>query len=282
MATGHSARDTYSLLLDKGVHLEPKAFAMGTRIEHPLRLINKMQYGEKYMNNPSLGAADYMFTFYDNKNSRGTFSFCMCPGGEVINASSENNMLIVNGMSYSTRSSAFSNSAVVVTVSPADFPGTDPLSGIELQRKIESAAFLAGGSDWACPAQNLYDFLGDTNSSEINKNSYKMGTVPVLLKELFPGFISKQLKKAFKEWKKRFPLFISEKAVMLGAETRTSSPVRISRDPVTLESTSVKGLYPVGEGSGYAGGIISSAIDGIKTAEKILGIKTHLPLEYEL
>ena len=272
LAPGHSARDTYTMLRDKDIALEQKAFAIGTRVEHPCSLINEMQYGKKYQDHTALGAADYMFTFNDKTSSRGTFSFCMCPGGEVINSSSEENMLLVNGMSCSARSSQFSNSALVVTVNPNDFPSRSPLAGIDLQKTIEANAYTAGGSDWGCPAQNLMDFLQEKTSSKIGANSYKMGTRSFPLKELFPAFIPDQIKRAVKDWNKRFPLFGSDKAVLMGAETRTSSPVRILRDNVSRESTSIKGLYPSGEGSGYSGGIISSAIDGIKSAEKILGI----------
>ena len=272
LTPGHSARDTYTMLKNNNIHMEQKAFAIGTRIEHPCSLINEMQYGKKYKDHTALGAADYMFTFNDNTSSRGTFSFCMCPGGEIINASSNENMLLVNGMSYSTRGSEFSNAAIVVTVTPDDFPSRDPLAGIDLQKTIESSAYKAGGNNWSCPAQNLSDFMQDKTSSKIGDNSYKMGTRSFPLKEIFPAFIPDQIRKAIKDWHTRYPLFGSNKAVLLGAETRTSSPVRILRDNISRESTSIKGLYPAGEGSGYAGGIISSAIDGIKSAEKILGI----------
>ncbi|MFH1825727.1 MAG: FAD-dependent protein [bacterium] len=259
LAIGHSARDTYQLLHEKEVSLEQKPFALGVRIEHPAELINLMQYGEKYKNHPKLGAADYFLT------ADGVFSFCMCPGGEIINASSEAGHLSLNGMSYSTRKTAYSNAAIVAQVSTENFGSDHPLAGIELQRKIEQKAFF----DWQAPAQNLTDFLKAVKSEKIGHNSYKMGTVSAELNNLLPDFAYNKLVAAFKHWQGRFPLFVSDKAVLLAPETRTSSPVRILRNP-DRQSVSHPTLYPVGEGAGYAGGITSSAVDAIKTVEQIL------------
>jgi hypothetical protein len=271
LASGHSARDTYAMLLASGIDLEQKPFAIGSRIEHPSSLINLMQYGEKYKNHPALGAADYALTYQDTSSGRGVFSFCVCPGGEVINASSGEGLAVVNGMSSSRRNSDFSNSAIVVSVGPPDYGASHPLAGLEFQKKIELLAFTAGGGSWKAPAENLMDFLKDGKSLKLNPNSFRMGTVPARLEDFLPEIITSAMRKAFGYWKTKVPLFISEKAVLIGAETRTSSPVRITRGE-NRQSTSLKGLYPAGEGSGYSGGIVSSAIDGIKAAEKVLGI----------
>lgn len=268
LAIGHSARDTYELLHSKGLALEQKPFAIGTRIEHPAELINEMQYGQKYKNFPGLGAATYALTYNNPKTKRGVFSFCMCPGGEVINAASEDKHLVVNGMSNSQRSSKFSNSAIVVTVRPEDFNSDHPLAGIEFQRKIEKKAFAAG-DNWSVPAQNLKDFLQGTKSEQLIANSCRIETIPSKLEQFLPNFIIEELTKAFTYWQQRLPIFISEQAILIGAETRTSSPVKITRQD-NGETINIKNLYPIGEGSGYAGGITSSAIDGIKVVEKIV------------
>jgi uncharacterized FAD-dependent dehydrogenase len=193
----------------------------------------------------------------------------MCPGGEVVNASSEQGMMVLNGMSYSRRSSAFSNSALVVTCHTSDYPSASPLAGMEFQREIERKVFHASGGRWEVPAQNLLDFLNKTVSKNLNKNSYSMGAVAVPLSELLPLFVSDMLATAFHSWKEEYPLFVSEEAILLGAETRTSSPVKMKRSE-NYESVSVKNLYPIGEGSGYTGGITSSAADAIKAVERAL------------
>ena len=262
LAIGHSARDTFQLLKDKGVGLEQKPFAVGVRIEHPAELINLMQYGEKYHNHPKLGPAEYALA------EGGVYSFCMCPGGEVINAASESGGLVLNGMSNSRRSGKFSNAAIVAMVSTDDFGSSDPLAGVEFQRQIEAKGYRDG---WSAPAQNLLDFLNAEKSSSIIPNSYKMGTVPADLNEILPKFVYSELMAAFKRWRERFPLFVSSQALLLALETRTSSPVRILREQ-NRRSVSYANLYPVGEGSGYAGGITSSAVDAIKTVETILGV----------
>jgi len=262
LATGHSARDTFQLLKERGVGLEQKPFAVGVRIEHPAELINLMQYGKKYQNHPKLGPAEYALA------ANGVYSFCMCPGGEVINASSESGRLVLNGMSNSKRDGQFSNAAIVAAIATADFGSSDPLAGIEFQRLMEAKFYHKG---WEAPAQNLLDFLKATKSRAVIPNSYKMGTVSADLNKVLPEFIANKLAVAFKQWGARFPLFVSEQAVLLAPETRTSSPVRILREQ-NRQSINFANLYPVGEGSGYAGGITSSAVDAIKTVESILEI----------
>ena len=266
LAVGHSARDTFEMVHKKGIEVEQKPISVGVRIEHPTELINLIRYGNKYQNFPSIGAANYSFTHTDKQIGRGVYSFCMCPGGEILNASSENGLMAVNGMSYSSRSSEFSNSAIAVTCHTSDYKSTDPLAGIQFQKDIERKAFCIGGGRWKAPAQNLMDFLSGKLSARLNKNSYKMETVPADMNEIFPKFICEALLIAFNQWKKDYPLFISEHGILLAPETRTSSPIRIKRDE-RYESVNMKNLYPIGEGSGYAGGITSSAVDAIKSVE---------------
>jgi len=195
----------------------------------------------------------------------------MCPGGEVVNASSEQGAMVLNGMSYSRRSSAFSNSALVVTCHTSDYPSASPLAGIEFQREIERKVFHASGGRWEVPAQNLPDFLNGNVSKDLNRNSYAMGAVTVSLSKLVPLFVSEMLIAAFHSWKEKYPLFVSEEAILFAAETRTSSPVKMKRSE-NYESVSIKNLYPIGEGSGYTGGITSSAADAIKAVEQILSM----------
>jgi uncharacterized protein len=272
LAVGHSARDTFEMIHNKGITLEQKPISVGLRIEHPAETINLFRYGRKYKNFPGLGAAAYSLNYTDRKIKRGVYTFCMCPGGEVVNASSEQGMMVLNGMSYSRRSSAFSNSALVVTCHTSDYPSASPLAGMEFQREIERKVFHASGGRWEVPAQNLPDFLNRTISKDLNKNSYSMGAVAVPLNELLPAFVSDMLAAAFHSWNEEYPLFVSEEAILLGAETRTSSPVKMKRSE-NYESISVKNLYPIGEGSGYTGGITSSAADAIKAVERALS--TH-------
>ncbi len=266
VALGNSARDTLEMMHRKGIALEQKPIAVGVRIEHPAEIINCMRYGNKYKDCRQLGAATYSLNYTNRKIRRGVYTFCMCPGGEVINASSGHGLMVVNGMSYSRRSSAFSNAALVVTCHTDDYPSADPLAGIEFQKDIERKAFDAGGGRWGVPAQNLMEFLGERTSAGLNENSYKMGVVPADMKEIVPGFVVGELLAAFAKWKDEVPLFVSSHAVLLGAETRTSSPVRIIRDE-NYESVSIKNIYPIGEGSGYTGGITSSAADAVRAVE---------------
>ncbi|MFH1541294.1 MAG: FAD-dependent protein [Elusimicrobiota bacterium] len=286
LAVGHSARDTFEMLYKKGVIIEQKPISVGVRIEHPVEIINLIRYGDKYKNFPSIGVANYSFTYNDRKIGRGVYTFCMCPGGEVLNASSENGMLVINGMSYSTRSSAFSNAAIVVTCHIDDYKSTNPLSGIEFQEDIERKAFNLGssgglggekfnsvnsvGEKWKVPAQNLMDFLCGKTSDKLNNNSSKMGTTSVNMNNIFPKFVSEALLIAFNKWKVDEPLFVSDYAILLAAETRTSCPIRIKRNE-KYESVNIKNLYPIGEGSGYTGGITSSAADAIKSVKNSMG-----------
>jgi uncharacterized FAD-dependent dehydrogenase len=190
----------------------------------------------------------------------------MCPGGEIINASSEHGMMVLNGMSNSDRSSDFSNAGIVVSCHTDDYKSDHPLAGIEFQKEIERRTFQAGGENWSVPAQNLLDFMAGIPSNKLNENSYKMGTTEFDLKELFPEFVNVLLLAAFNEWKQDEPLFISPKAILFGSETRTTSPVKIRRN-INLESVNIKNLYPIGEGSGYTSGIVSSATDAVKAVE---------------
>ncbi|MCF8057331.1 MAG: dehydrogenase [Desulfocapsa sp.] len=266
IALGHSARDTLNMLYETGVTLEQRQISVGVRIEHPARTIDLMRYGPKYMNFPTLGAATYSLNHTNRKIRRGVYTFCMCPGGEVINASSEEGLLVINGMSYSQRSSPFSNAALVVSCHPSDYGSEHPLAGVAFQKNIERKTFEIGGGSWKIPAQNLMHFLGGKNSSPLNDTSYKMGVVPADINEVFPDFVTRELTVAFHKWKEDVPLFISDQAILLGSETRTSSPVRITRSE-DFESVALKNLYPIGEGSGYTGGITSSAADAIRAIE---------------
>ncbi|MDD5686938.1 MAG: dehydrogenase [Elusimicrobia bacterium] len=269
LAVGHSARDTFNILNVKGIAIEQKPVSVGVRVEHPVEIINLFKYGNKYKDFHNIGAANYSFTYNDRKIKRCVNTFCMCPGGEVINASSENGMMVVNGMSYSGRSSAFSNSAIVVTCHTDDYKSTDPLAGVEFQKEIERKAFNAGGRRWEAPAQNLMDFLSGRISEKLNKNSFKMGVAPVNMNDIFPSFVCESLSTAFNIWKEDYPLFVSNHAILLGVETRTSCPLKITRSK-KYESVNIKNLYPIGEGSGYTGGITSSAADAIKAVENSL------------
>lgn len=267
-ALGHSARDTLEMMKFRGVAMEQRPVSVGVRIEHPTETINLMRYGEKYHHYSGLGAATYSLNFTDRKIHRGAYTFCMCPGGEVVNASSSDGLLVLNGMSYSRRSSPYSNAALIVSCHTNDYPTADPLAGVEFQKEIERKAFVAGGGNWSAPAQNLMDFLGNRHSAELNESSFKMGVVSADMKTIFPAFVTEQLLAAFGKWKEEVPLFVSSQALLLGVETRTTSPVRISRNE-NFESINIKNLHPIGEGSGYTGGITSSAVDAIKAVEKI-------------
>jgi len=271
LSIGHSSRDTYEMLHKAGVFMESKAFAVGVRIEHPQELINNSQYG-KFANHPRLKAADYKLAYQSPKNNRGVYSFCMCPGGAVVAASSEENRLVSNGMSYHARDLANANSALVVTVGPEDFEGLSPLSGMEFQRYYEGLAYDLGGGDYKAPVQLVGDFLKDKKSSKIGKvkPSYTPGIELRELKQCLPNYVVDTLKDGIIKFDGRIRGYAMKDAVLTGIETRTSAPVRISRNE-SLESISTKGLYPAGEGSGFAGGIISAAVDGIKVSEKIIG-----------
>lgn len=264
LAPGHSARDTYGMLHQLGVSMESKPFAIGLRVEHPCALINRIQYG--HASHPVLPAAEYALTWNDPESGRGVYSFCMCPGGEVVIASSETDGLVVNGMSSLRRASAFSNSALVVGVRRDDFPGDDPLAGVRFQQEWERKAFHAGGGNQHAPAQNLMAFLG--RSGGALQASCRPGVREALLDEVLPAFVSQGLRRALPQFDKRMRGFVSAEATLIGVETRTSAPLRIMRGE-DGQSLSHPGLYPAGEGAGYAGGIMSAALDGLRVAEQI-------------
>jgi uncharacterized FAD-dependent dehydrogenase len=256
LAIGHSARDTFELLKAKGVALEQRAISIGVRLEHPAATIDRIRQG----------VPTYSFNYTDRAAKRGVYTFCMCPGGEIVNASSEEGMLVLNGMSYAARSSQFSNAAIIVSCQEEDYGSSDALAGIEFQRAIERKAFTAGGGKWSAPAQNLEDYLSGRVSARLNSNSFKMGVVPADLREIFPPFVNEALLAAFSKWRREEPAFVSGDAILLAAETRPSCPLRIKRGAGYV-SENIAGLYPVGEGSGYTGGITSSAADAIKAVE---------------
>ncbi len=268
LAVGHSARDVFSWLSESGADLEAKPFSVGVRIEHLQSFINLSQYGEKFAAHPNLPVADYKLSCH-MPDGRGIYTFCMCPGGVVVAAASEEGGVVTNGMSRYARDEKNANSALLVGVSPDDF-GRTPMSGVMFQRKLEQAAFIAGGRNYRAPAQTVDSFERNISSKQFGVvvPSYKPGVKPSNLRELFPEFVNNALLYGLKEFDKRIHGFAAPDAVMTGVETRTSSPVRILRDK-TLQSN-LRGLYPCGEGAGYAGGIMSAAVDGLRVAEAIL------------
>ena len=268
LAIGHSARDTFLMLQNRGVKLESKPFSVGFRIEHPQVLINLSQYGQ-HAENPRLGAADYQLA-YHSSYGRTVYSFCMCPGGTVIAAASEPGTIVTNGMSQYKRSENNSNSAIVAEVVPADFENT-PLGGIEFQRYWEEKAFTEGGGNFNAPCQLVGDFLvgKPTNALGSVQPSYLPGIKLTDLRDSLPGSVIAAIQEALPAFDKKIKGFSTPDAVLTGVETRTSSPVRILRGR-DYQSISIQGLYPAGEGSGYAGGILSSAMDGIKAAEAVI------------
>ena len=267
LAVGHSARDTFYELEREGIALERKPFAVGVRIEHRQEDINTAQYGDMAKKLPP---ADYMLT-YTAKNGRGVYTFCMCPGGYVVAAASEEGRLVVNGMSEYARNSENANSALLVQVRPEDFGEGGALAGVEFQRRLEEKAFKAGGGNYSAPIQRFGDFVnGRPSVSEGSvRHSYRPGTVFADLNEVLPDYVCEAIKEAVPQMGKRLRGFDSPDALMTGVETRSSSPVRIVRGD-DGQSISLEGLYPTGEGAGYAGGIVSAAIDGVRQAEKII------------
>lgn len=276
LAIGHSSRDTYEMLYKKGVSMIQKPFAIGVRIEHLQSMIDENQYGV-YTNHPRLKAADYKLT-HKTKSGRGIYSFCMCPGGVVVGASSESGRLVTNGMSYYARDKENANSALVVTVGPEDFKGSSPLSGMEFQRHYEELAFKTGGGNYKAPIQLVGDFMRDEISRKIGRitPSYSNGYKFNMLRDCLPDCVIGALKEGIIAFDKKIKGFNDNDAIMTGIETRTSAPVRIERDE-SLQSISLSGLYPCGEGAGFAGGIMSAAVDGLKCAESIM--KKFMPLE---
>ncbi|MCW8194531.1 NAD(P)/FAD-dependent oxidoreductase [Proteobacteria bacterium 005FR1] len=269
LALGHSSRDTFRKLYERGVYVEAKPFAIGFRIEHPQSLIDKARLG-KYAGHPELGAADYKLVHHA-KNGRAVYSFCMCPGGTVVAATSEPGRVVTNGMSQYSRNERNANAGIVVGINPEqDFPG-GALAGVELQEQLESHAFTLGGSDYCAPGQLVGDFIRGKASSAFGEvePSYKPGVRLGDLAPSLPDYAINAIREALPAFGKQIRGFDREDAVLTGIETRTSSPVRITRDTETLQSLNTRGLYPAGEGAGYAGGILSAGVDGIKVAEAV-------------
>lgn len=277
MALGHSSRDTFKVLFERGVYIEAKPFSIGFRVEHPQSIIDTARLG-KNAGHPLLGAADYRLVHHA-ANGRSVYSFCMCPGGTVVAAASEPEHLVTNGMSQYSRNERNANAAIVVGITPADFPSAHPLAGIELQRQLESKAFILGGSDYCAPAQLIGDFLANKPSKELGSviPSYKPGVKLGNLADALPNYAIEAIREAIPEFNKKIRGFSMKDAIFTGVETRTSSPVRIKRDDTSFESINTRGLYPAGEGAGYAGGILSAGIDGIEVAEAVAKNMLNIP-----
>ena len=268
LAVGHSARDTFQMLFDAGVYIEAKPFSIGFRIEHPQSVIDRARFGEQ-AGHPLLGAAEYKLVHHC-KNGRSVYSFCMCPGGTVVAATSEEGRVVTNGMSQYSRNERNANSAIVVGITPEqDYP-QHPLAGIDLQRELESLAYELGGRNYNAPAQLLGDFLADRASTEMASvaPSYQPGVTPCNLAAALPPFAIAAIREAIPAFDNQIRGFAMSDAVLTGIETRTSSPICIRRGD-DFQSINTRGLYPAGEGAGYAGGILSAGIDGIKVAEAI-------------
>ena len=269
LAVGHSARDTFERLFTKGVHIDAKPFSIGFRIEHPQHLIDVARLG-RYAGNPQLGAADYKLVHHC-QNGRSVYSFCMCPGGQVVAATSEAGRVVTNGMSHYSRADHNANAGIVVGITPADFSSAHPLAGIILQRELEARAFELGGSNYNAPAQLVGDFLAARPSAALGSvtPSYTPGVTLTDLGTSLPDYAIAAIREALPKFDRAIKGFALSDAVLTGVETRTSSPIRIPRDELSFESLSTKGLYPAGEGAGYAGGILSAAVDGMKVAEAV-------------
>jgi uncharacterized FAD-dependent dehydrogenase len=268
MAIGHSARDTFEMLYERGVYIEAKPFSIGFRVEHPQSLIDVCRFGPN-AGNKILGAADYKIVHHAS-NGRSVYSFCMCPGGTVVAASSEEGRVVTNGMSQYSRAERNANSAIVVGITPSDYPG-HPLAGIAFQRELESRAFVLGGSNYDAPGQLMGDFVKGRASTEFGSviPSFKPAVHLTDLATALPDYATVALREAFVAFDKQIKGYYKEDAVLTGVETRTSSPIRIKRHDDNLQSLNTRGLYPAGEGAGYAGGIMSAAIDGIRVAEAV-------------
>lgn len=270
LATGHSARDVYRWLAENNVPIEAKSMAIGVRLEHPAEVIDRIQYHRKEGRGKYLPAAEY--NFVTQINERGVYSFCMCPGGFIVPAASGSEQVVVNGMSPSNRGSRWSNAGMVVEIHPQDVNGADsthPLTMMHFQEEIEKQAWLQGGMKQTAPAQRMVDFTRKKLSFDLPESSYAPGLVSSPLHFWMPEFVTKRLSAGFERFGKMSHGFLTNEAVMIGVETRTSSPVRIVRDRETLQHISLSGLFPCGEGAGYAGGIVSAAIDGERCAEAV-------------
>ena len=267
LAIGHSARDTFQMLHDRGVFMEPKPFSIGVRIEHPQALIDHARFG-RFAGHPVLGAADYKLVHHA-KNGRSVYSFCMCPGGRVVAATSEPGQVVTNGMSQYSRAEFNANAGIVVGITPDDYPG-GPLAGIEFQRKWETLAFEAGGADYSAPCQRVGDFLNGQASTTAGDiiPSYRPGVRMTDLSTCLPDYVIATMREALPAFDRKLPGFSMADALLTGVETRTSSPLRITRGR-NFESVNTRGLFPAGEGAGYAGGILSAGIDGIKIGEAV-------------
>ncbi len=268
LAIGHSARDTFQMLFDEGIYVEPKPFSIGFRIEHPQSSIDKARFGEE-AGHPILGAADYKLVHHC-KNGRSVYSFCMCPGGTVVAATSEEKRVVTNGMSQYSRNERNANAAIVVGISPEEDYPQHPLAGIDLQRDLESLAYQLGGENYNAPAQLVGDFLQNKPSKQLGSvsPSYKPGITLGDLSKALPAFAIEAIREAIPAFEKKIKGFAFSDAILTGIETRTSSPISIKRDK-SFQNINTKGLYPAGEGAGYAGGILSAGIDGIKVAEAV-------------
>lgn len=274
MALGHSSRDTFAMLHERGVHIEAKPFSIGFRVEHPQGLIDRARWG-RHAGHPLLGAADYKLVHHAS-NGRSVYSFCMCPGGTVVAATSEPGRVVTNGMSQYSRNERNANAGIVVGIDPRDFPGWtaetpgDALAGIALQRDLESNAFVLGGGDYRAPGQLVGDFIAGKPSTALGSvmPSYKPGVTPTDLHQALPAYAIEAMREAFPAFGRKIKGFDLHDAVLTGVETRTSSPIRITRGD-DFQSLNVRGLYPAGEGASYAGGILSAGVDGIKVAEAV-------------
>jgi len=279
LALGHSARDTWELLRADGVVLEAKPFQFGLRVEHPQELITTARYGE----GPEadlLGPASYNLVCRARGHVEASHSFCMCPGGRIVASVNEAGMLCTNGMSNARHSSGFANSGLVMTLGPDDFArfGMGPMAGVALQRHYERAFFEAGGSDYSAPAQKVIDFLAGRPTREAMRTSYVLGTRPARLDELLPGRVRVALASALEEFDRKIPGYAGETGVLVGIESRSSGPVRMPRDELSRQAQGFRNLFPVGEGAGYAGGIMSAALDGAQSAQMLLGGEPSRPV----
>ncbi len=265
LATGHSARDVFEMLHHQGILIEPKAFALGVRIEHPQQIIDQAQYH-------CATRGDFLppsyYNLVEQVDDRGVFSFCMCPGGIIAPCATDYNEIVVNGWSPSKRNNPFANSGTVVQINLEDVPGEagDPFHMLNFQHDIEKAAYKAGGGNLVAPAQRMVDFCEGRTSANLPANSYLPGTKSVSLKEVLPQRVHDRLKKALPVFGRKMKGYYTNEAILVGVESRTSSPVKVPRDKETLQHPQIAGLFPCGEGAGYAGGIISAAIDGINCA----------------
>jgi uncharacterized FAD-dependent dehydrogenase len=272
LATGHSAEDMLNHLISAGVFVEGKSFAMGLRIEHPQSAINKIQFRE-FHDHPKLGSANYKLAHHDDQTGIGVYSFCMCPGGYVLSSGTEKDGIVCNGMSNFNRNSPFANAAIVVSIQHDKIFGSDRMGGMKMRRELETQAFQSvkrSGGTKEIPAQNLISFLKRTSDKNIiTSTSSPSGVKAVRLDEIIPEFMYKKLQEGIEKFNLNMKGFISDEAKIYGVESRTSCPLRVTRDDETLQSLSHKGLFPCGEGAGYAGGITSAACDGINCADQI-------------